>query len=262
MKRRSISKRVLISALSAVMALGAAGTSWAENNVYGDDGSHIKIMTTAGESTSLPKTDFNGANISLLPADAKIWVSSEGSTANPGTIDFYVRVCPKDMLTDLDQITDMRNYPEEVYSTYPNNLEFDKQYPPFSEYYTNDCVYMAMFEDTEDGSWQRLFYMLDDGSYPVIPAETKAEPCWKQDSTGWWYQNADGSYPKSTWQLIDGKYYYFNEAGYMLANTTTPDGYQVDGSGAWIQGASAEKDNATDGNEGTTGRHIGYANIG
>ena len=79
--------------LSMAMALGGAGTAWA-GNVNGDDGSNIKIMTTAGENTELPKTDFNGAHISLLPADAKIWVSSEGSTANPDTIYFYVRVCP------------------------------------------------------------------------------------------------------------------------------------------------------------------------
>ena len=40
---------------------------------------------------------------------------------------------------------------------------------------------------------------------------------------------------------IDGKWYYFNTAsdkgtlGAMLANTTTPDGYQVDANGAWIR---------------------------
>ena len=27
---------------------------------------------------------------------------------------------------------------------------------------------------------------------------------WKSDNNGWWYQNDDGSYPKNTWQWIDG----------------------------------------------------------
>ncbi|MFT4007369.1 MAG: hypothetical protein QM683_17730 [Lacrimispora sp.] len=39
---------------------------------------------------------------------------------------------------------------------------------------------------------------------------------WKQDSTGWWYQNDDGSYPVNAWfQDIDWKWYYFNNSGYM-----------------------------------------------
>ena len=62
---------------------------------------------------------------------------------------------------------------------------------------------------------------------------------WKQDNTGWWYQNNDNSYPVNTWAWIDGnkdgiaECYYFNENGYMLANTNTPDNYTVNESGAW-----------------------------
>ena len=61
---------------------------------------------------------------------------------------------------------------------------------------------------------------------------------WKSDSNGWWYQNDDGSYPANTWQWIDGngdgisESYYFNENGYMLANSTK-DGYTVNADGAW-----------------------------
>lgn len=78
---------------------------------------------------------------------------------------------------------------------------------------------------------------------------------WLLDSVGWWYCNADRSYTVNNWQLIDNKWYYFNEVGYMktgwilwngqwyycgsdgamLANTTTPDGYYVGSDGAWIQ---------------------------
>ncbi|WAJ24016.1 DUF5067 domain-containing protein [Lacrimispora xylanolytica] len=58
---------------------------------------------------------------------------------------------------------------------------------------------------------------------------------WKQDATGWWYQNQDGGYPVNSWQDIDGKQYYFNESGYILTNTTTPDGKQVGADGAMIQ---------------------------
>lgn len=40
---------------------------------------------------------------------------------------------------------------------------------------------------------------------------------WVRDNVGWWYQRADGSYPKSQWLLLDC-YYYFNDKGYALAN--------------------------------------------
>ena len=56
---------------------------------------------------------------------------------------------------------------------------------------------------------------------------------WKADTKGWWYREDNGSYPASTWKEINGKQYYFGADGYMLANTTTPDGYTVNADGAW-----------------------------
>ena len=72
---------------------------------------------------------------------------------------------------------------------------------------------------------------------------------WRQDANGWGYVNDDGRYPYNQWQYIDGKWYYFEREGYMLANawkqkyylgpdgamltnTTTPDGYRVGADGA------------------------------
>ena len=62
---------------------------------------------------------------------------------------------------------------------------------------------------------------------------------WKQDNIGWWYQDDNGSYPTSTWRWLDGnndgiaESYYFGADGYILTNTTTPDGYTVNADGAW-----------------------------
>ena len=113
---------------------------------------------------------------------------------------------------------------------------------------------------------------------------------WVQDSNGWWYKNADGTYPSNGWSCliwnnktqwyhfnaqgymdtgwyldtdgrwyflhnvsdgnqghmytgwheISGKWYYFHEAaggpaGSLVTGGVTPDGYQVDSNGAWIQ---------------------------
>ncbi len=77
---------------------------------------------------------------------------------------------------------------------------------------------------------------------------------WCLDQYGWWYQFADGTYPKNCWQCIDSRWYCFNESGYirygwqyynqnwyycgpdgaLLANTRTPDGYYVGEGGVWI----------------------------
>lgn len=64
---------------------------------------------------------------------------------------------------------------------------------------------------------------------------------WQQNDIGYWYENEDGTWPSNTWQWIDGnndgkaECYYFNENGYMLSDTTTPDGYLVNPDGAWIE---------------------------
>lgn len=70
---------------------------------------------------------------------------------------------------------------------------------------------------------------------------------WKSgatDSNRWWYDNGDGSYANSGWFWIDGnndgvaESYCFDQEGWLLTNTTTPDGYQVNANGAWtVNGA-------------------------
>jgi hypothetical protein len=64
---------------------------------------------------------------------------------------------------------------------------------------------------------------------------------WKQDDTGWWWQNDDGTYVKGTWMWLDGdndgvaQCYYFDASGYMWgAGNTTPDGYTLNQEGQWI----------------------------
>lgn len=65
---------------------------------------------------------------------------------------------------------------------------------------------------------------------------------WKLNKIGWWYQNTDGSYPINEWKWIDGNYdgiaecYYFDNRGYLLRDTITPDGFRVEYSGAWSVG--------------------------
>lgn len=65
---------------------------------------------------------------------------------------------------------------------------------------------------------------------------------WQSDAKGKWWKNDDGSFPANGWYWIDdnsdgiANSYYFNAEGYLLTDTTTPDGYTVDANGAWIVG--------------------------
>lgn len=62
---------------------------------------------------------------------------------------------------------------------------------------------------------------------------------WHDTDAGWWWSDDDGSYPVSEWRWLDGngdgiyECYYFGSDGYMLSDTTTPDGYTVNQDGAW-----------------------------
>ena len=74
-----------------------------------------------------------------------------------------------------------------------------------------------------------------DSAYEQLnAAKAKTIEGWQQTNIGWWYQNADGSYPANSWKEINGKHYYFGGDGYMLHDTVTPDGYTVGSDGAWI----------------------------
>ena len=55
---------------------------------------------------------------------------------------------------------------------------------------------------------------------------------WVKDSGSWYYLKNSGSMATG-WVKDSGKWYYLASSGNMLRNTYTPDGYYVDGSGAW-----------------------------
>lgn len=63
---------------------------------------------------------------------------------------------------------------------------------------------------------------------------------WEKNELGWWYNNGDGTWPANTWQWLDenndgvAECYYFDQDGYCLINTNTPDGWIVNENGAWI----------------------------
>lgn len=84
---------------------------------------------------------------------------------------------------------------------------------------TNSWYYFNSSGIMQTG-WIGDSYCGEDGKW--IPGYI--EPSWKRDAGGWWYQNNDGSYPKSAWQFIDGNWYYFDSRGYMCSDWTMVNG--------------------------------------
>lgn len=75
---------------------------------------------------------------------------------------------------------------------------------------------------------------------------------WKSDANGWWFDEGNGSYPKNKWSWIDGnndgvsECYYFDQNGYCLINTITPDNFYVNINGAWtVDGTTQTKSTGT-----------------
>ena len=56
------------------------------------------------------------------------------------------------------------------------------------------------------------------GSLMVSGNADAASAGWQKNSKGWWYVNADGTYPKNEWKKIDGAWYYFEGNGAMAVN--------------------------------------------
>lgn len=66
------------------------------------------------------------------------------------------------------------------------------------------------------------------GGGPRLKSASARSGKWIQDAVGWWYQNADNTYPKDGWFQLEysGKkeWYYFDKNGYMAVGWVFSDG--------------------------------------
>ena len=99
-------------------------------------------------------------------------------------------------------------------------ISSDWLYDNGSWYYLKDSGSMATGWLKDNGSW---YYLKNSGSMATG---------WVKDSGSWYYLKNSGSMATG-WVKDNGKWYYLASSGSMLRNTYTPDGYYVDGSGAW-----------------------------
>lgn len=104
---------------------------------------------------------------------------------------------------------------------------------------------------------KKMKVLLAAGIMSMMFASTVFGAGWVQAGAGgpgevrWWYDLDGGQYYAGSaqgpqWQWIDGngdgtaECYAFDESGWMYANTVTPDGYQVNGDGAWMENGQVQ----------------------
>ena len=88
-------------------------------------------------------------------------------------------------------------------------------------YYLRSNGAMASGWEKVDGTW---YYLKESGAMATG---------WQQVN-GTWYFLKDSGAMATGWVKSGGKWYYLGSDGAMYVNRTTPDGYQVDGSGVWV----------------------------
>ncbi|MFS9078381.1 N-acetylmuramoyl-L-alanine amidase family protein [Streptococcus infantis] len=99
-------------------------------------------------------------------------------------------------------------------------ISADWLYDNGSWYYLKDSGSMATGWLKDGSTW---YYLNKSGSMATG---------WVKDNGSWYYLKDSGAMATG-WIKDNGKWYYLASSGKMLRNTYTPDGYYVDGSGAW-----------------------------
>ena len=90
-----------------------------------------------------------------------------------------------------------------------------------SWYYLNETGSLATGWVKDNGTW---YYLKDSG---------KMATGWLKDNDTWYYLDSAGAM-KTGWFTVSGKWYYAYSSGALAVNTTTPDGYTVNGNGECV----------------------------
>lgn len=78
-------------------------------------------------------------------------------------------------------------------------------------------------------------------SFPAMAGDWKKGT--GENANSWWYDLGSGKWAKG-WEWIDGdndgvaEKYYFDQNGWLLTGTVTPDGFTVNAEGAWVDGGN------------------------
>lgn len=203
---------------------------------------HRKNSTAATKTTSETSYDFS----SYFTSAGDYYVEVQAVAHNGEKGGWYssgYQYVDSSEARDIRGYSDSRSYDNEysrrgpgVQNNYPVN--YGPNYNMNNPYYNNSSTI---------GYGTPAQNMQNNGQYGMAGT-------WQKDGNGWWYQYANGTYPKNCWTVINGSYYCFDVNGYrrygwifynnkwyycgtdgaLVANTYTPDGYYVGSDGVWV----------------------------
>ena len=158
-------------------------------------------------------TGYTTSTFNSAQSDRKggVWGQTKESATSSGAemVDMDWYAAPKDMAPAA--IASWFHAGHECYS-----VEFSDAYLAKQNHAFDFAVY-----DANDNTL--TYYKGSDASAQVVKTTNGGAPKqsakgtgqWKQDSTGWWYRNADGSYLSSGWKQVGPTWYHFDTRGYM-----------------------------------------------
>jgi GH25 family lysozyme M1 (1,4-beta-N-acetylmuramidase) len=113
-------------------------------------------------------------------------------------------------------------YNLDYYNRFVDKSRLSKYVQWYAQYNTTaDVSNWAIWQYSSSGTVSGISgrvdmdYLADES---LLSGGVTVQEGWKQNSTGWWYQNADGSYPHDAWKKIDGAWYWFDSEGYCVTN--------------------------------------------
>ena len=106
----------------------------------------------------------------------------------------------------------------------------------FSEYFTEEGEYeykiRAVYNKSHKGDWEdsdeleitQKEAVKQEAGKPAGTVVDNKQGTWVKDKVGWWWLNADRTWPKNEWKEINNKYYFFNNSGYIHTGWVFTDG--------------------------------------
>ena len=226
-----------IEGLTKVTEVSVPTIEFAETSFTYNGKAHTPVVTVKDGETVIPSSEYEVAysnNVNAGTATITITDKSGGNYKVSGTKTFEIAKATITIKVDDKKAYIGEAEPEFTFvaSGFYNNDTFVVKPTLSCECDMNVAGnYAIVAIGANAGENYTIKYV--DGTLTV---EEEPTGTWMKDTTGWWYLNADGSYPRACWMEIDNAWYYFNASGYIVTGWQAIRGtwYYFDASGVMV----------------------------